>query len=112
MSLKEYESAMIKIPSSRRWEHLAMQEDNDESVGEEKHPHDVRVTTNYNQRKGSSQLISLQTYVNNHDFSRLMKPTHRNPLIADKGRISIECKSDINNQLHNPMSQVLIGNNN
>ena len=82
-------------------------------MGEEKLLHDVRITTNFNQRKGSSQLISLQTYVNNHDFSRLMKPTHRNPLIADKGRISLECKSDINDLLlKNPISQILIGNNN
>ena len=41
-----------------------------------------------------SSTISLQTYVMNHDFSRLMKPIHRNPLIADKGKMM----SDVSNK--------------
>ena len=29
----------------------------------------------------------LTNYVTAHDFSKLLKPTFRNPLIADKGKI-------------------------
>jgi hypothetical protein len=44
------------IPSSRRWRHL-----------------------------NENKEVSLSGYVTLHDFSKLLKPTHRNPLIADKG---------------------------
>jgi hypothetical protein len=31
--------------------------------------------------------MTLSGFVGFHDFSRLMKPSHRNPLLVDKGRL-------------------------
>lgn len=51
-----------------------------------KHNSHLNNTTNMPLQRG----ITLSGYVGLHDFSRLVKPSHRNPLLMDKGRAMAE----------------------
>jgi hypothetical protein len=61
-------------PSSRKWVHLSKLVSRSPSF------------SGRGPNEEAKSTLTLSGLVGYHDFSRLMKPSHRNPLLVDKGK--------------------------
>lgn len=110
--------SVASLPSSRRWHHLSVHANIDISNEDEnlcpcgeqqpcsRHSLSIQqqlqlqmILQQQSQAASTIQVqrdVTLSGYVGLHDFSRLVKPSHRNPLVMDKGRVNVESVLNMN----------------